>query len=782
MSFPHPPRILVVDDHPNAAFILAQVLKGIMPTTEIITAHSGEEALDLVDDNVIDIVITDFLMPGINGLELVEKLKQRDCAEPAHTILITAYDVPGLSLTARQSKVDSCLTKPVDPEKVRAIVRDVLGSVHPPAPHLPNHNGQNQFKILIADDNPDNVHLLATRLRSEGYNFITASDGEETLEKIWREMPDLVLLDVNMPKKSGFEVLQEVRANAYTEHIQVMIVTAARTQPKHIRIGLNLGADDYVTKPFDWRELAARIRSKLRVKRVEDALRRRNQELALLPELAQDLSARLDIDELAKVVLERTVLALAATNGHLVIFNSDDSVFQKLYSQGKFSLSNTKETREKLVTEGLISHVVATRQGAVVADTRTDSRWLKSSSSWTRSAICAPLLGRHAVIGTLTLTHKQENYFRAEHLTMLQAIASQGAIAVENAQLYTAMEQEQERLAAVLHAAADAILVTDAEGRLQSLNPAAFRLFANDIETRLNQPLPSGAGYDDLIALLDQAQRSGLAQQSELTWPDERVFNVQVTLVETGGIVAVLNDVTHFKHLGRVKDEFIATASHDLKNPIASILLSTSLLQKMEPLSTKQIDIVGRVQNAATRMSQLVHDLLDLARTDLAVALDMESLNLYQLLDAIVEEFRPQAESKRQILELLPIADQIEVAGDKLRLQQVIRNLVGNAIKYTLEDGHITISTVIQDANVRVSIQDTGIGIPQVDLPYVFDTFYRVHMDETQNIEGNGLGLAIVKSIVEQHGGQMSVESVIGQGSCFNFMLPLATLPEHAHL
>lgn len=146
-------------------------------------------------------------------------------------------------------------------------------------------------RILIADDRPDNLHLLATRLASEGYAFITAADGEETLKKLRSAVPDLVLLDIHMPKKNGFDVLQEMRADPLIAHIPVIVVTATHIAPQDVRLGLSLGADDYITKPFDWRELAARVRAKLRVKRAEDALRRRSRELGLLP---QDLSAWLN--------------------------------------------------------------------------------------------------------------------------------------------------------------------------------------------------------------------------------------------------------------------------------------------------------------------------------------------------------------------------------------------------------------------------------------------------------------------------------------------------------
>ena len=133
-----------------------------------------------------------------------------------------------------------------------------------------------------------------------------------------------------MPNKDGFEVLEEIRSDPAVQHIPVIILTAARLDPSDIQSGLNLGADDYVTKPFDRRELMARIRTKLRVKEAEEAMRLRNRELNLLPEIGKDLSARLDIDELSTVLLKHTVETLGAFLGYLVILN-DKGPYQKTY-------------------------------------------------------------------------------------------------------------------------------------------------------------------------------------------------------------------------------------------------------------------------------------------------------------------------------------------------------------------------------------------------------------------------------------------------------------------
>jgi CheY-like chemotaxis protein len=334
-------RILVVDDHPATAETLARAISQIGPEVNVISACSGSEALERVAGNSVDMLITDMMMPGMNGLELIEKIQSNSGGRPAHIILITAYDVPGLKETARRLKVDETIIKPVRPERICQIVGNVMKSIgHAPtkAPAIEVE----PFKILIVDDMPDNVTLLSRYMNNEGYTYVTAFNGAEALEKTRTEMPDLILLDVNMPDKDGFAVLKEIRADPIIEHIPVIIFTAARLHPDQIQAGLNLGADDYITKPFDRRELFARIRAKLRTKSFEDAIRRRNRQLSMLPEIGKELSARLDINELTTVVLRRTVETLGAIMGHIVVLDPHHPL-EKTYSTSASTQSDCSE-------------------------------------------------------------------------------------------------------------------------------------------------------------------------------------------------------------------------------------------------------------------------------------------------------------------------------------------------------------------------------------------------------------------------------------------------------
>jgi signal transduction histidine kinase/DNA-binding response OmpR family regulator len=762
-------RILVVDDHPNTATTLARAISQLGVGVEVLSATSGKEAIEYANNGAFDVLITDMMMPGINGLELIEHLQSHPGGRPTHNILITAYDVPGLKESARRLKVNEVIIKPVRPEQIYQIVHNILegmGRTKIPVPATPSVH--QPFKILIADDMPDNITLLSRYMQSEGYNFVTAVNGVEALQKTRLEMPDLILLDINMPQKDGFAVLEELRADPEFQYIPVIVLTAARLTSSDIQSGLNLGADDYVTKPFDKRELFARIRTKLRVKEAEDAIRRRNRELSVLPEIAKELSARLDLDELILVVLRRTVETLGAFVGHMIIFDPIEPV-KKTY---RISNASEPKTVRFPDLEGCIQEIEESRQSKIINDVRNDTGWHADASDPTRSAVIVPMFGREKLLGLLILGHEKSDYFEMEHLVLIQAIASQATIAVENARLYAYTVQEQRRLNAVLQSAADAILMFDEHTHLLLSNPAGQKLFP-DFDTKLGQPLAEGSGYDDFVQLLKQAQRVGEFTAGEVVWPDQRTFSVLITHIQEGGYVALLHDVSNFIKLEEVKNKFIATASHDLKNPLTIITGFIQMLPKAGPLNEKQSEFVERIGVATENMNTLVQNMLELAKIDLEMELKHEPVDICGLLGKLESEFEPQAAAKRQTLRFAKPDGLTVVQGDPFQLHQALSNLVGNAIKYTPDQGAITLSAELEPGQVTISVRDTGYGIPKADLPFIFDRFYRVQDDEHPGIDGTGLGLAIVKSIAEQHAGKVAVESEPGKGTCFRFTVPL---------
>jgi signal transduction histidine kinase len=309
------------------------------------------------------------------------------------------------------------------------------------------------------------------------------------------------------------------------------------------------------------------------------------------------------------------------------------------------------------------------------------------------------------------------------------------------------------------------------------LNPAARELFT-DVETKIGLPLAHGHGYDKLLYALEETYTSGKAHSQEIPWPDQRIFNAMFTPIAEGGCVVVLHDVTNFKRLEKVKNEFVATASHDLRNPLTSIKGYSQLIQHMGPLNDNQLDFAKRIHHNAEHMAELVENMLDLAKMDLGAQKEFTELDMSQMLCEIADEFKPQAAAKQQSLTLAETIVNSKVWGATLQLRQALRNLIGNAIKYTPEGGSIMVSLQHETDRVNIKVKDTGYGIPVTDLPHIFDRFYRVRNNGHDEIEGNGLGLAIVKTIAEQHGGDVHVESKAGEGSCFTLSLPSVPVVE----
>jgi signal transduction histidine kinase len=197
------------------------------------------------------------------------------------------------------------------------------------------------------------------------------------------------------------------------------------------------------------------------------------------------------------------------------------------------------------------------------------------------------------------------------------------------------------------------------------------------------------------------------------------------------------------------------------------------LLPQVGPLNKKQIEYIECIHAATETMNELAGNILELAKMATGMELQLEQVDAGELLEKITNEFQPQAKAKKQSLLFEKNRDIPKVDADHVQLGRVLRNLVGNAVKYTPVNGSIKTSIEVKDGKLSITVADNGYGIPADDLPYIFDRFYRVHHEMTMDDDSNGLGLSIVKSIVEQHKGMISVESEPGKGSCFTVTMPL---------
>jgi signal transduction histidine kinase len=240
------------------------------------------------------------------------------------------------------------------------------------------------------------------------------------------------------------------------------------------------------------------------------------------------------------------------------------------------------------------------------------------------------------------------------------------------------------------------------------------------------------------------------------------------------GAVTILEDITHLREIDRIKSDFIATASHELRTPLTSVQMGVHLLLEgtLGELNEGQNEVLQACRQDCERLDKLMRDLLDLSRIEAGESQPQLALvRARDLIASVVEELRPQVETKGLELRVELSLDCQYLDVDRTQIERVITNLVSNAIRHT-KHGQIKISAEQRDNHIGVSVSDTGSGIPTDYLPHIFDKFVQVPDAPTG---GAGLGLTISKSIVESHGGQISVQSQVGRGTTFTFTLPAIT-------
>lgn len=233
-------------------------------------------------------------------------------------------------------------------------------------------------------------------------------------------------------------------------------------------------------------------------------------------------------------------------------------------------------------------------------------------------------------------------------------------------------------------------------------------------------------------------------------------------------------DLLHYEQLSRMKDEILSTTSHDLKNPLTTIMLSVEILRAyLNSTDERVLEKLGFIEKEANYMRDLISNLLDLARLQTGVGVQKSPISLKELLETTINHATTSAAMQSVTLRIhLPRRD-VTVPCDPAQIRQALENLISNAVKYSPKGASVEIRAELVDGKVDFQVVDMGIGIPEKDIPHVFDRFYRVDTKEHRRVTGTGLGLAIVREIVHHHGGHVAVASQIGMGSTFSFSLPL---------
>ena len=445
--------------------------------------------------------------------------------------------------------------------------------------------------------------------------------------------------------------------------------------------------------------------------------------------------------------------------------------------------------------EGVAGWVVQQGKPALIGDVRRDERFVRVGQEPISSLMSAPLISDGVSIGALTATNPRANAFTTENLSRLEAFADQAAIAVKNSRLYQGLFEKSTELEAILRGIGDGVIVTDQEMNVMMINPVAARIFHLGRGAVAEGSVPALIPDEGLNALLRDAlahQDVPVIKEIEVQDPQNNkrsmIYQGLATPIPSAdgqmrGIVTVLRDITSQKELERMKSNFLSVVSHELRTPLHSIkgFVDIILMGKTGDVTDLQRDFLTTVKQQTGQLQTLIGDLLEFSRLESGqVRLRIAETSLTEIALRVMEKLEPLA-NDGQLALVNRVPDQLLVEGDEMRLEQVLTNLVDNAIKFTPAGGAVTIEGQDLGDEVKVAVRDTGIGIPELEREKIFDRFYQVDSGSTRPYKGTGLGLTICKHIVEHHSGRIWVEgNDEGRGSRFVFIMPKKHLEEAA--
>ncbi|NNG01591.1 MAG: response regulator [Desulfobacteraceae bacterium] len=367
--------------------------------------------------------------------------------------------------------------------------------------------------------------------------------------------------------------------------------------------------------------------------------------------------------------------------------------------------------------------------------------------------------------------------------------------AVEFLQTIQDMANERSRVRAVINHLADGVLAADLNNCIALANPAFLKLIGYKGDNVIGKPVEAVIELESIRRMMSDSCVVSGNDPGDLT-REVRVESTNTCLRvrcipfrdrpgRMLGVVTVVNDITSLKMMDQLKSHYVHMVSHEIRSPLNSVLMQMKVLTDglAGELTEKQEDIIHRATEKLKGLANLSTELLDLSKIESgSVCREKDIIDIPELLLEEVNFYLPKAQEKNLVLSLAQLPPLPRIPANRMGIEEVVSNLITNAINYTPEGGKIEVNADADEAYLHIRVTDNGLGIPEHDREHIFERFYRVKNKETRYIIGTGLGLAIVKSIVQAHEGSIQLESVEGQGSSFTVILPIASSSESISL
>ncbi|MBN1936913.1 MAG: GAF domain-containing protein [Anaerolineae bacterium] len=808
-------KILVIDDKAESVELLAEYL--LRPNHYVpLIARDGEHGLQMVRDQHPDLIVLDQKMPKKSGLEVLRELREQMIDTPV--ILMTAFGTESVIIEALRLGACDYITKPFSIDQMLKAIQKGLGNKRTQrnrdhawddlqtwVKRLGSLHGTSSDKVL----NLIVESAVQVTQAEEGYLLLLDDASNELYLRAEKNLDDQVArtLRVRVDDSMAGHVLQTgkpVLSNPLEDQQQFRVKTGYLV---HSMINVPLRTNDHIIGVLG---LANKLRSEFFTladvelassladyaaiaienaqlfDQIRDTLDRRMRELNAIHDLNREFNSTPGVDRVVGLVLDHLVRTVDAEAGMIGLFNNDDA---RWVSRG-YLTEFIRQTPASQWGKGVIERAIKTKQPVLLPDVSTNAGW-PGIPARTASALIVPIVRQKKTVGLICLHSSQPYAFDNNSLRFASSLADYVLVALENAQLWNDVVEGQRKIETVLNSMADGVFTIDCQTRIQSWNRAAERItgwsedevlgrYCNDIlcdqdRSSLCEP---NKGCPLLTAL--QSDKATLISGVEhiIRHRDGRQVIVALSVApladhtgQVSGAVSVFRDISSERMLERSKGEFISMVSHQLRSPLTIIMASAELLADPGLDDELKAGMVEEVQAKCDLLAKFVQNIIDIVELESGKgSVKNQPVPLDEVLQGQLAVFEMAHPERRLVLKL---PDQLApVRGDRIKIATVLDKLLDNAVKYSAQNTPIVVQVSIAPQNATIRVIDQGVGISPEQQEHLFTRFYRGDGSDTQQVYGAGLGLYTAKKFVELQGGEISVQSQLGQGSCFSFTLP----------
>jgi PAS domain S-box-containing protein len=666
----------------------------------------------------------------------------------------------------------------------------------------------NRLRVLLVEDSEDDAALLLRQLKRGGYDvtYERVYTADAMRAALAGQTWDIVLSDYSMPSFNAPGAL----AVLHESGIDLPFIISSGTIGEETAVSaLQAGAHDFIMKDNLARLIPA-IERELRDAQMRRERKEAEAELRALYNATSVLFKADNLNTLGQEIVRAVVQEFKQADCGLIMVDKDQNNLVRLARAGQYSVPT--EAVLSIDGLGLVPEALRKQEMIYVGDVLADPRYVSNNPD-TRSELVVPLQTAKRVLGVLDLQSPHPHGFSERDRRILSAFAERVAAALEIRQLYeeingyagelesrvavrtAELHRAKEHVEAIFNNSSDAIILVRADGRIKQNNPAFCALFGYTDEEAVGQPLTILATDEYIAEFQKTFERIVVTNQPERIelvghHKDKTQFTFEMALApfmeDEASVICSLRDVTHRKQLeqelrdaltkekelSEMKSRFSSMVSHEFRTPLATIQSSTDLLNRYgaqlneEQKTGHLIKIQAQVQH----LTNLLENILTISRSE-ALTLEFHPawLDLEALCREVVLDMQLIAAQHEIVFSTKGMCGRVLLDGNLIR--QVIANLLSNAVKYSPSGTKILLDLICEGNSITICVEDNGIGIPDEDRKYLFESFHRAA--NVGSIAGTGLGLAIVKQVIDQHKGTIQVESKLGNGTKFTINLPI---------